>query len=69
MKITKYFASSHKDHFHLNLAIEEAEKKRNTFLADNNNSIGEIEKEDIKFVASQNNNYVHAIIILTYFPK
>lgn len=69
IKVTKYFLSGHKDSSHLYTAIEEVEKKKMSFISENLNEIGKIEKEEIKFLSTQNNNYVYAVICLTYFPK
>jgi len=69
MKITKYFVSSEREHTQLSLAITDAETKKNQFIEDNKNDILEIEKEEIKFLAVTNNQYLYAIIQLTYYLK
>lgn len=73
MKKTEYFTSSSVRFNDLNNAVQDAKKKRDTFLIENKEQIAKIDSEDIKVVSGNPaNNYlqnVMVIIRLTFYPK
>ena len=68
MKKTKYFLSGSKPRSQIQVAVGEAETKRDQFLQEYDNTIVEIVSENIQFLYSTN-DIVVAIISLTYFKK
>ena len=69
MKKTKYFIRPQRDTGSLEITISEAETKRDHFLSENKNEIGEIDSEELQIVTMSNNTRIQAVITLTYFPK
>lgn len=73
MKKTEYFTSSSVRFNDLNNAVEDAKKKRDSFLNENEEKIAKIESEDIKVVSgSPANNYLNNVMViirLTFYPK
>lgn len=69
MKITKYFLSSQKSYNQLGVIVSEAETDKNNFLNQQSKFIGEIDREELQIITTQNESRIQAIITLTYFPK
>ena len=68
LKKTKYFLSSSKPRTQLQMAVDDAEIKRDQFLKEDENKISEIESENIQILYSSN-DLVVAIISLTFYQK
>lgn len=69
MKKTVYFTSKNQTAQQVELAIQDAVQKRDTWLSENMKIIAKVDSEDLKFMNWNNNQYVFAIILLTYYPK
>lgn len=69
MKKTVYFTSKNHSAQQVDLAIQDAVNKRDTWLSTNTNIIGKIDNEDLKFHTWNGGQHVFAIILLTYYLK
>lgn len=69
MKKTVYFTSKNQTAQQVEIAIQDAVHKRDEWLSANKNTIVKIDNEDLKFMTWNNNQYVFATILLTYYPK
>lgn len=70
MKKTVYFTSKNQAAQQVEIAIQEAITKRDSWLSQNNNIIAKIDNEDIKFMNwNSANQHVIVTILLTYYPK
>jgi hypothetical protein len=69
MKITKYFISPHLHQHLLSDAVSNVSKQKDDFLKEIINEIEDIEKEEIKFLATGNGTMVYAILEFVYYLK
>ncbi len=70
MKKTEYFTSPNSTMQQIEIAIDAAKQKRDSWLERNKNSIAKVDREDIKMsIWNANNQHVFVTILLTYYPK
>lgn len=68
MKRTIYFTAPNHNIQELEVAVQNAVKKRDIWINENRNIIAKIDNEDIK-ITPWGNSYVVVTILLTYYPK